>query len=70
MMSFTLFQSESNLCYGGTGWTVEMAKILKKILYVYDVERSIWFWYKHEQDSLYTYDLQLSRRIIGTSRYF
>lgn len=26
MMAFTLFQPESNLCYGGTGWTVEMAK--------------------------------------------
>ena len=27
----------------------------KKILYVYDVERNIGFWYKHEQDSFYTY---------------
>ena len=63
MMSFTLFQPESNLCYGGTGWTVEMAKILKKILYVYDVERSIWFWYKHEQDSFYTYDQMSEEQI-------
>lgn len=63
MMSFTLFQPESNLCYGGTGWTVEMAKILKKILYVYDVERSIWFWYKHEQDSFYTCDQMSEEQI-------
>ena len=63
VMAFTLFQPDSNLCYGGTGWTVEMAKLLKKILYVYDVERSIWFWYKHEQDSFYTYDQMSEEQI-------
>ena len=42
MLAFTTFQPESNLCFGGTGWAVEMAKLLKKILYVYDVQRNIW----------------------------
>ena len=43
VMAFTCFQPESHLCFGGTGWAVEMAKVLKKNLYVYDVERDISF---------------------------
>ena len=43
VMAFTCFQPESHLCFGGTGWAVEMAKVLKKTLYVYDVERDIGF---------------------------
>ena len=39
VLAFTCFQPESNLCFGGTGWAVEMAKVLKKVLYVYDVQR-------------------------------
>ena len=34
MMAFTLFQPESNLCYGGTGWTVEMAKFQENPVHV------------------------------------
>ena len=30
VMAFTCFQPESHLCFGGTGWAVEMAKVLKK----------------------------------------
>ena len=56
VLAFTSFQNESNLCFGGTGWAVEMAKLLKKILYVYDVERNIWFWYNHQQDIFYACD--------------
>ena len=41
------------MCFGGTGWAVEMAKLLKKVLYVYDVEKNIWFWYRHDQDLFY-----------------
>ena len=63
MMAFTLFQTESNLCHEGTGWTVEMAKILKKILYVHDVECNIWLWYKHEQDLVYTCDQMSEEQI-------
>ena len=50
VLAFTSFQPESNLCFGGTGWAVGMAKLLNKILYVYDVQRHIWFWYTHDQD--------------------
>ena len=50
------FQPESHLCFGGTGWAVEMAKVLKKVLYVYDVERDIWFWYNPDQDLFYACD--------------
>ena len=53
VMAFTCFQPDSTECFGGTGWTVKMAKVLKKILYVYDVQRNIWFWYNHEQDLFY-----------------
>ena len=44
------------VCFGGTGWAVEMTKLLKKILYVYDVQRNIWFWYRHDQDLFYACD--------------
>lgn len=44
------------MCYGGTGWAIEMAKLLKKVLYVYDVEGNIWFWYNHEQNLFYACD--------------
>ena len=56
VLAFTTFQPECNLCFGGTGWAVEMAKLLKKVLYVYDVQRHIWFWYSPEQESFYTCD--------------
>ena len=38
---------------GGTGWGVEMAKVLNKVLYVYDVEQNIWFWYNPKEDFFY-----------------
>ena len=56
VLAFTRFQPESNLCFGGTGWAVEMAKPINKILYVYDVQRHIWFWYRHDQDLFYACD--------------
>ena len=33
-----------------------MAKLLNKILYVYDVEKQIWFWYRQDQDLFYACD--------------
>ena len=27
-----------------------MAKLLKKVLYGYDVQHNIWFWYRHDQE--------------------
>ena len=33
-----------------------MAKVLNKVLYVYDVQRDIWFWYKPDQDLFYACD--------------
>ena len=56
VLAFTCFQPESNLCFGGTGWAVKRAKLLNKILYVYDVERNTWFWYNHKQDLFYACD--------------
>ena len=56
VLAFTTFQPESNVCFGGTGWAVEMTKLFKKILYVYDVQRNIWFWYRHDQDLFYACD--------------
>ena len=56
VMAFANFQPESNVCSGGTGWVVEMAKLLKKILYVYDVDKNIWFWYRYDQDLFYACD--------------
>ena len=50
VLALTCFQPESNLCFGGTGWAVEMAKVLKKVLYVYDVQRDTWFRYNPEQN--------------------
>lgn len=61
VMEFTCFQPERHLCFGGTGWAVEMAKVLKKNLYVYDVERDIWFWYNPDQDLFYACD-QMSEK--------
>ena len=37
------------------------AKLLKKVLYVYDVQRHIWFWYKPEQELFHTCD-QMSEK--------
>ncbi|CAH3173197.1 unnamed protein product [Porites evermanni] len=56
VLAFTSFQPESNVVVGGTSWAVEMAKLLNKILYVYDVERNTWFWYRHDQDLFYACD--------------
>ena len=56
VLAFTNFQPQNNLCFGATSWTVEMAKLLKKVLYVYDVDKNIWFWYRHDQDLFYACD--------------
>ena len=50
VLAFTCFSPERKVCLGGTGWGVEMAKVLHKVLYVYDVERNLWFWYNSNQD--------------------
>ena len=59
VMAFTCFAPERNVCMGGTGWAVEMCKVLNKVLYVYDVERNVWLWYNPKQDMFYVCD-QLS----------
>ena len=56
VLALTTFQPASNLCFGGTGWAVEMAKLLQKVLYVYDVQHDIWFWYNPEQELFYACD--------------
>ena len=61
VLALTCFQPESNLCFGGTGWAVEMAKVLNKVLYVYDVQRDNWFWYNPNQDLFYACD-QMSEK--------
>ena len=52
VLAFTCFQPERT----GTGWAVEMSKALNKVVYVYDVERNIWFWYNPHQDLFYACD--------------
>ena len=54
VLAFTCFSPDKKQCLGGTGWGVEMAKVLGKVLYVYDVERNRWFWYESSQDMFYT----------------
>ena len=34
---------------GGTGWSVEFAKMLRKPLYVYALDLNFWFWYNHDE---------------------
>ena len=63
VLAFTSCQPESNLCFGGTGWAVEMAKLLKKVLYVYDVRRHSWFWYSPEHFVFYACDQMTEEQI-------
>ena len=56
VLAFTCFQPERKVCMGGTGWAVEMSKVLNKVLYVYDVERNMWLWYNSHQDLFYACD--------------
>ena len=56
VLAFTTFQPESNLCFGGTAWAVEMAKVPNKVLHVYDVQRHSWLWYNHQQELFYACD--------------
>ena len=45
VLAFTCLSSTTRTCPGGTGWAVEMAKVLQKDLYVYDVASDVWYWY-------------------------
>lgn len=63
VLAFTCFKAEGNLCFGGTGWAVEMAKLLKKVLYVYDVQRHSWFWYNPGHFVFYTCDQMTEEQI-------
>ena len=53
VMAFTLFIPNGSVCMGQSGWSLEFAKLLKKTLYVFDLEKNIWFWYKHDEDLFY-----------------
>lgn len=50
VLAFGSFQTGTKLIHGGTGWGVEFAKLLKKSLYVYDVDRNIWMWFDNSQE--------------------
>ena len=54
VLAFTCF--EKNVCMGGTGWAVEMCKLLNKVLYVYDVQQNVWLWYNPTQEMFYACD--------------
>ena len=56
VLAFTCSEPERKVCMGGTGWAVEMSKVLNKVLYVYDVERNMWLWYNSHQDLFYACD--------------
>ena len=45
VLAFTSLSPTSRTCPGGTGWAVEMAKVLQKDLYVYNVESDVWCWF-------------------------
>ena len=56
VLAFTKFETNKNVfgiqvntvCMGGTGWAVEFAKLLRKPLYVYEMDLELWYWYDHE----------------------
>ena len=50
VLTFTMFEPERSTCFGVSGWAVEFAKLLQRTLYVYDLERNIWFWYDHSEE--------------------
>ena len=56
VLAFACFEQERNVCMGGTGWAVEMCKVLNKVLYVYDVERILWMWYNPKNNLFYACD--------------
>ena len=45
VLAFTSLSPTSHACPGGTGWAVEMAKVLQKDLFVYNVESDTWCWF-------------------------
>ena len=57
VMAFTMFQPNctvfglqvNKVCMGGTGWAVEFAKMLRKPLYVYELELNFWYWFNHDE---------------------
>ena len=53
VMAFVIIDPESNICFGGTGWAVEMSRVLKKVMYVYDVQRNMWVWFHPQQELFY-----------------
>ena len=71
VLAFTLFQPNrtvfglqvQTVCMGGTGWTVEFAKILRKPLYVFDVEAELWYWFDYELDRFEQCDAMSERQI-------
>ena len=56
VLAFTCSEPERNVCRGGTGWAVEMCKVLNKVSYVYDVERNVWLWYNPKNQMFYACD--------------
>ena len=56
VLAFTCFDPSRIVCMGETGWTVEMCKLLNKVLYVYDVEQNMWLWYNPKEEKFYTCD--------------
>ena len=56
VLAFTCLSLTTQGCPGGTGWGVDMAKVLRKSLYVYDVERRGWFWYNPSQEVFHACD--------------
>lgn len=59
VLAFTCFSPDRKVCLGGTGWTVEMAKVLNKVLYVYDVGFDLWCRYNPHRDLFFPCDSTL-----------
>ena len=60
VLAFTWFSPDRKVCMGGTGWTVEIAKVLNKDLYVYDVLLNLWCRYNPHRDLFFPCHLQES----------
>ena len=54
VLAFTSVSPSSHTCPGGTGWAVEMAKVLQKDLYVYNIASDEWCWYNLYEHVLVT----------------
>ena len=72
VLAFTLFQPTravfglrvNKVCTGGSGWAVEFAKMLRKTLYVHELELNFWFWFNHDDSAFEMCDDMSEKQIV------